>query len=143
MKFIKFAFLLTAISLFIFACTQSNNSPATVNNANKPINAPTPPAQPTATAPADEMASARKIYTDMCSRCHKDDGSGGKTEIEGETINAENLRSDKMKKMADEKYVDYIKNGIPDEGMPAFKDKLTDEQIKDVIKFIRTEFQGK
>lgn len=143
MKFNKFAFILTALSLFILACTQSDNpQTSTANNANKSVQ-PTQQAQPTATAPVDEMASARKIYTDMCSRCHKDDGSGGKTEIEGKTINAENLTSDKMKKMADAKYVDYIKNGIPDEGMPAFKDRLNDEQIRDVIKFIRTEFQEK
>lgn len=140
MKFFKFALLLTALSLFILACTETDTtktSPA--NDANK-LTQPTQQAQPTATV--DEMASTRKIYTDQCARCHKEDGSGGKTEIEGTTINAENLTTDKMKKMTDAKYVDYIKNGIPDEGMPAFKDRLTEDEIKNVIKFIRTEFQG-
>ena len=142
MKFFKFAFLLTAVSLFILACTETDTtktSPA--NDANKLTNMTPTQAQPTATV--DEMASVRKIYTDQCARCHKEDGTGGKTEIEGTTINAENLSTDKMKKMADAKYVDYIKNGIPDEGMPAFKDRLTEDEIKNVIKFIRTEFQGK
>ena len=141
MKFFKYGFLLTALSLFIFACAETDTvkkSPA--NDANKLIQ-PTQQAQPTATV--DEAASVRKIYTDQCARCHKENGTGGKTEIDGTTINAENLTTDKMKRMADAKYVDYIKNGITDEGMPAFKDKLTDDEIKNVIKFIRTEFQEK
>ncbi len=36
-----------------------------------------------------------------------------------------------------------IEKGIPDEGMPAFKGKLTDQQIKDVVNYIRTELQRK
>jgi mono/diheme cytochrome c family protein len=142
MKFFKFALLLTALSLFILACTETDTtktSPA--GDANKLTNTTPAQAQPTTTV--DELASTRKIYTDMCARCHKEDGTGGKTEIEGTTINAENLSTDKMKKMADAKYIEYIKNGIPDEGMPAFKDRLTEDEIKSVIKFIRTEFQGK
>lgn len=153
MKLLKIAFICSALAVFIFACNQtptgnntagsSANKPA-ANTAqtnanvfsNMPVNIPTDVKQ-------DENASGRKIYTEICANCHKEDGTGGKVTIEGKTINAENLTTDKMKNMADAKYVEYIKNGIPDEGMPAFKDKLNDEQIGSVIKFIRTEFQGK
>ncbi len=45
--------------------------------------------------------------------------------------------------MTDAKYIDYIENGIPDEGMPAFKGKLTDGEIKDVVIYIRKELQKK
>lgn len=143
MKFIKIGIVFSVIGAFVFACNQPTTTvnTNTVNNSNAAVVNTNANAQPTAAA--DEMAATRKIYKDMCAKCHKDDGSGGKTEIEGTTINAENLTSDKMKNMSDAKYVDYIKNGIPDEGMPAFKDRLTDRQINDVIKFIRTEFQGK
>ncbi len=141
MKFLKLSLVLSAIALFIFACSENktantNTTNIVVTNANTATNA-----QPT--APADVLADARKIYTDKCVKCHKEDGTGGKVTIEDKTINADNFTTDKMAKMADEKYFDYIKNGVPDEGMPAFKNQLTDEQIKNVVKFIRAEFQKK
>lgn len=142
MKFLKLSLVLSAIGLFIFAC--SENQPANTNTTNIVVtnaNKPATTAQPT--APADVLADARKIYTDKCVKCHKEDGTGGKVTIEGKTINADNFTTDKMAKMADEKYFDYIKNGVPDEGMPAFKDQLSEAQIKDVVKFIRAEFQKK
>ncbi len=142
MKFLKLSLILSALALFIFACTENktantNTTNVVVTNANKPA----ANAQPT--APADVLADARKTYTDKCVKCHKEDGTGGKTTIDGKTINADNFTTDKMAKMADEKYFDYIKNGVADEGMPAFKDQLSDAQIKDVVKFIRAEFQKK
>ena len=33
------------------------------------------------------------------------------------------------------------KNGFPEDGMPAFKGKLTDQEIKDVVAYIRKELQ--
>ena len=141
MKFFKTAFVLSAFALFITACSEAaKNTNNTANNmvvvTNSNVNAITKP-----TAVFDELASAREIYTTSCSNCHKDDGTGGKVEIEGKIINAENLTTDKMKKMADAKYINYIEKGIPDEGMPAFKGKLTDQQIKDVVNYIRKELQ--
>jgi len=141
MKFLKIGLITTAFALFIAACSETaNNTTNTANNTvvvtNSNANAITQP-----TAATDELASAREIYLISCSKCHKQDGTGGKVEINGKTIKAENLTTDKMKNMADAKYVGYIENGIPDEGMPAFKGKLTDEQIKDVINYIRKELQ--
>jgi mono/diheme cytochrome c family protein len=113
-----------------------------VTNTNTATNANTATdAKPTATA--ELLAEAKKTYSDKCVKCHKEDGTGGKVTIDGETINADNFTTAKMAAMADEKYFDYIKNGVPGEGMPAFKNQLTDEQIKDVVKFIRAEFQKK
>lgn len=141
MKIFKLSLICAALGLFIFACADdkpanTNTTNAVVANSNKATNA-----QPS--APANETADARKIYNESCANCHKEDGTGGKKVIEGKTINADNFTTDKMAAMADEKYIDYIKNGVPDEGMPAFKNKLSDEQIKSVVKFIRAEFQKK
>lgn len=142
MKFLKITLLLTTFALFATACNQpaANNSAANTNtkpntNANTTAVANTQPTM------ADELAAARKNYKEKCASCHKEDGSGGKVDIEGTIINAENLTTDKMKKMDDAKYIDYIENGIKDEGMPAFKGKLTDQEIKDIVKFIRKDFQ--
>ncbi|HSK74205.1 MAG TPA: cytochrome c [Pyrinomonadaceae bacterium] len=152
MRFLKIALVISALFLFILSCDQAptgnnaaNNSAVTgtTNNANgnnanvfnnMPVNIPPDVAQ-------DETASGRKIFMEICSNCHRENGTGGKITIEGKTINPDNLTTDKMKKMADEKYVDYIKNGVPDEGMPAFGDKLSDAEIQNVISFIRKELQ--
>jgi mono/diheme cytochrome c family protein len=138
MKLLKFSLVLLSISLFIFACTETENTKTTPANGANKIADTEPTAQPAA---ADEFAATRKIYTEKCARCHKDDGSGGKTEIEGTTINAENLTSDKMKKEPDAELVEHITDGIPSEGMPAFKGKLTEQEIKGLVTFIRKEFQ--
>jgi mono/diheme cytochrome c family protein len=141
MRFLKITLTISALLLFIAACNETKNTnSANVNNANSTVNNSTNP-QPTTTV--DELASAKMTYNDKCARCHKEDGSGGKIDIDGKVLNSEDLTSEKMKKMDDAKYIKYIENGIPDEGMPAFKDKLTDEQIKDVVKYIRAEFQSK
>lgn len=139
MRFLKLLFVISTVLIFIVACneTKSTNS-TTSNNANSTSqNTSTP--QPSATA--NELAAAQIIYKEKCSRCHKDDGTGGKVDFDGTEFNAEDLTSEKMKKMDDAKYIKYIEDGIPDEGMPAFKGKLTDQEIKDVVKFIRAEFQ--
>ncbi|HQU86526.1 MAG TPA: cytochrome c [Pyrinomonadaceae bacterium] len=142
MNFLKITVMLSSILLFGIACSTPSNTNSAANANSKPTNANTNAAtantQPTA---ADELASARKIYKEKCATCHKEDGTGGKVDIEGTIINAENLTTDKMKKMEEAKYIDVIENGIKDEGMPAYKGKLTDQEIKDVVKFIRKEFQ--
>lgn len=141
MQILKSFFVLSSIALFIFAC--ADNKPANTNSTNTAtVNANTTTNTQT-NAPANNVADARKIYADKCVKCHKEDGTGGKITIEGETINAEDFTADKMAKMPDEKYFEYIKNGVPGEGMPAFKNQLTDEQIREVVKFIRAEFQKK
>lgn len=139
MKLTKFVFILTAFALFIAACAKTETIQTTnVNIANNRVNS-TVNVQPTAAI--DEMASARKIYKDYCAKCHKEDGAGGKVVIEGETIKAANLTSEHSKKDEDSEIIEHIENGIKDEGMPAFKGRLTDEQIKDVVKYIRVELQ--
>ena len=130
---LKIAVSLAIIALFIFACTQNQAPPTNTSDAAN--------ASPTATQTPDELAEGRKHYKEQCARCHKDDGSGGEVVDEGKTLKVEDLRTEKMKKESDEEYIEYMVKGIPDEGMPSFKDILTDEQMKEVVKFIRKEIQ--
>src|SRR5215213_3952977 len=139
MKIIKLCLCLSAIGLFIFACSEnktanSNTTNIVVTNTNTATNA-------APTAAPDELASAKKIYLDKCVRCHKEDGTGGKTEIDGVKINAPNLTSDKLKKEPDSEFIEAIEKGFPDDGMPAFKGKISDAEIKNLVKLIRKEFQ--
>lgn len=142
MKSFKFGLILTALTFFIIACNQTGsvntNAPA---NAN-PIAAASPQPE-TAPAAIDDLASARKIYSEQCVRCHKEDGSGGASVIDGKKIKAANFASERMKKDEDAEWIEVIENGEKEDGMPAFRGKLSDEEIKDLVKFIRREFQQK
>ena len=142
MKFLKIALVLSANLLFIIACnqTQTINTNITGNTAavtNSNISIATP-------APAeDELASARKIYSEQCVKCHKEDGTGGVSIINGKRIKAQNFTSDRQKKEPDSEYIEVIKNGEEEDGMPAFKGKISDDDIKNLVKLIRKDFQGK
>ncbi len=142
MKFLKIALVLSANLLFIIACnqTQTINTNITGNTAvvtNSNISIATP-------APAeDELASARKIYSEQCVKCHKEDGTGGVSIINGKRIKAQNFTSDRQKKAPDSEYIEVIENGEKEDGMPAFKGKISDDDIKNLVKLIRKDFQGK
>lgn len=133
---IKMLCLLIASVFYVVACT--SNQPA-INTANTNIAKPAATAQPAATV--DELAAGRKIYADNCAACHKEDGTGGKIEIEGKTLSVDNLTSDKIKSFDDAKITRYIVNGVEDEGMPAFKDKLSEAEIREVVRYVRIGIQ--
>ena len=144
MKIFKMCLCLSAIGLFIFACagnqtTTSNSTNRAAANTNSPSNSAVNTATPTA-AP-DELASAKKIFLDKCVRCHKEDGTGGETNIDGRKIKAPNFTSDKLKKEPDAEFIEAIEKGFPDDGMPGFKGKISDDEIKNLVKLIRKEFQ--
>jgi mono/diheme cytochrome c family protein len=124
-------------AVFFTAC--SNDGSNTANSSNK-MNEPVTPL-PAATI--DELASGKEVFEKNCVICHQADGSGGKVTIEDKSLNVENLRSNKIKGFSDEKIIGYIMKGVPDEGMPAFKDKLSEGEMRDVVLFIRKEFHNK
>lgn len=145
MRYVKSVLVSACLALFVFACNQAanntaNNAVVTTNNARANSNAP---ANTTTSTPADEIASGKSVYLERCVKCHKENGTGGAVDVMGEKHTAANFTSERMKKDSDEEFVKVIENGEVEEGMPAFKGKLTDEQIKSVVKFIRKEFQGK
>lgn len=145
MTTLKIALCLAACALLAAACTSApdSNQTAGANNA-RPANAPA--AAPTAARPAptaDEMAAVRGVYAKECQRCHKPDGAGGPFEEEGiKPLKVPSLRTGGAARHTDEQLARKISNGDIDEGMPAFKSKLTPEQINQLVRLIRVEFQG-
>jgi mono/diheme cytochrome c family protein len=113
--------------------------PASTNENLSANQAPKTPPVPAATV--DELASGKKAYETNCMICHKSDGTGGKVSIEGENLNVEDLTTKKIKGFSDEKMISYIMNGIEEEGMPSFKRKLSEGEMRDVVRYIRTELQ--
>jgi mono/diheme cytochrome c family protein len=135
-------FVLSAVLLFIIACNQTQttntnpaNNTAVVTNSNNSIATPE--------MAADELASARKIYSQICINCHKEGGTGGESVIDGKKIKAPNFTTDRMKKEPDAEFIEIIENGELGDGMPAFKNRLSNDDIKNLVRLIRKDFQGK
>lgn len=149
MKSLKLASIFAAMTLFVIACSNNQttnintnvNTVAAINSNAVAPNAAVPNAA-TTTAP-DELAAAGKIYTEQCSKCHKDDGTGGVSDIDGKKIKAPNFASERMKNDHDSEWIEVIEHGAKEDGMPAYKGKISDTEIKKLVKYIRREFQGK
>lgn len=137
MKNLKILIILGAL-LIAAGCGEAGpantagNNKAVGNSNTGPNSSPAP-----ATSPVDELATGRGLYVQNCAGCHKEDGTGGAVTIEGKTIEPDDLTADKIKKMDDARISKYIHDGIEDEGMPAFKDKLTEAQIREVVRYVR------
>jgi len=142
MKYLKLSIVAVAIAVFAFACGQnaSNTSGNAANNGTKPntatpVNSGSTNAANSTTSDAGDGAA---LYKANCAECHKPDGKGGKITKDGKTIDPDDLTADKMKGKTDEKLTQYINDGMPDDGMPAFKDKLNAAQIKAIVDHVRT-----
>jgi len=62
-------------------------------------------------------------------------------EVDGKRFKVPSLREGHALQHTDDKFIAQINEG--EEEMPGFKDKLTQAEIQDLVKFIRKEFQGK
>ena len=78
--------------------------------------------------------SPEASYKAKCAACHGPDGAGATTA--GKKLGAKDLHSPAVTAMTDAELLDITKNGK--EKMPAYGKSLTDDQIKSLIKYIRT-----
>lgn len=136
MRILKLSIVAVFAFIVFAACSQEQTS------APSGPETPAAPAEPAAPATPDEVATGENIYKQNCMKCHKEDGTGGDVEIRGHTLKAENLVSDKMKKEPDSVYIEYITKGVPSEGMPSFNEKLSQDEMKAVVKYIREKLQS-
>lgn len=134
MRVFKISLLLATAVIFAAACDQS----AVAINGPQNTDSVASNSQPQQSAPVDNATTAKELYAINCMICHKDSGKGGKITIQGRAINPADLASGHMKKHSDEKIFSHISDGDPDEGMPSFKDKLTDDEIKMIVTHIRS-----
>lgn len=84
------------------------------------------------TAPvlADDAAA---LYKSKCQACH---GADGKPSAAGEKLGAKDFHTPDVAKMSDADLVKITKEGKGK--MPAYASKLTDDQINELVKFVRT-----
>ena len=136
MKLISLALTCVAIALAVSACTET----ATPTNTNT-SRAAGSPAAPAATATPDPVATARANYAKHCEGCHGPTGEGGLVKVDNKQIKVPSLKADHAIKHTDDEITKMITAGH--ESMPAFKDKMTAQEIGHMVKFVRSEFQGK
>jgi cytochrome c6 len=72
------------------------------------------------------------LYKSKCQVCHGPDGKGSAA---GQKMGARDFHSPEVAKESDADLIKVTKEGKGK--MPKFEGKLTDDQIKDLIKFIR------
>ena len=84
--------------------------------------------------PAAHADDAAALYKTKCAACHGPDGSG--STATGKAMGAPDFRSDEVQKQTDAQLTDATANG-KGKKMPAYKGKLTDDQIKQLVGYIR------
>jgi mono/diheme cytochrome c family protein len=133
-----FSLLLTCavIALFGIACTETA-TPTNTSTATRTAS----PAAPSPAASVDPFAAASANFAKNCEACHGPNGEGGLAKVDNKQIKVPSLKSDHAIKHTDDQIAKMITNG--EEEMPPFKDKVSPQEIADLVKFVRKEFQGK
>jgi cytochrome c6 len=85
------------------------------------------------TAGALAQDDAASLYKSKCQMCHGADGKGSPA---GQKLGVRDFHSPEVAKESDADLIKITKEGKGK--MPKFEGKLTDDQIKDLIKYIRT-----
>ncbi len=87
-------------------------------------------------APVAKGRSAQDNWDMRCTGCHGADGKGQTKK--GKALKAPDFTSQKFQQeTAEEEIEDAISNGVPKSKMPAFKGKLSDAEIQELVKFVR------
>jgi cytochrome c6 len=86
------------------------------------------------TAPT-QAQDAGATFKSKCAVCHAPDGSG--SGAMGKQLGVTDLRADEVQKQTDAQLNDSITNGKGTK-MPAYKGKITDDQIKGLVGYIRS-----
>lgn len=132
------------VVIFAFVAISACGGPAANNAASNNANKATSNGNSSATtgnatnSPATAQIDGKQLYTESCQICHKDTGKGGPVTVEGKKLKPADLTGGPSKKHSDDAVAKDISEGSPDDGMPAFKDKLKPEEIKAIVGYIRT-----
>lgn len=132
MKFRRTALLTALFAIFGASCSKQTGPTMTNRNTN---------AATASSATPDPFAATRGVFAKNCQSCHGVDGKGGPVKLEdGTRLKVPSLREGHALRHPDSDFRKQIIEG--GDGMPSFKTKLSAQQIDDLIKFVRHEFQG-
>lgn len=134
MKLCRTSLLIAIIAFFVTSCSKQATPPTSITRPSANNGA-------TAAATPDPFAATRVVFAKDCQTCHGVDAKGGPVKLEdGTRLRVPSLREGHSLRHPDSDFRKQIQAG--GDGMPAFKDKLSSQQIDELIKFIRQEFQG-
>ena len=123
--------LALAIALMIGCDRASETSRKSSTNAASPLITPT-------NNPTPDVV--RINFAKHCASCHGE-GDAAVVKVNDKTLRVPSLRKGHALDHTDEQLGQQIADG--DDEMPAFKDKLSPEEIKELVRYIREEFQRK
>jgi mono/diheme cytochrome c family protein len=126
------ALVVMSFALLLMAACQADKTANTppANNSSAPVKS-TP----------DEFAATRASYEKNCKLCHMANGEGGPVKLDdGTKLKVPSLREGHALKHPDSDFVKQISKG--GDGMPAFGEKLKPEEINEMVRFVRHEFQA-
>jgi cytochrome c6 len=83
---------------------------------------------------AVDQAKGGELYKSKCASCHGPDGKGETSA--GKALKVKDLAADETQNMHDSELKTLIETGKGK--MPAYKGKLTNQEIEDLVQFIRT-----
>ncbi len=135
MKFLKTSAVLIFAVIFSIAC---GGATETTNTAPKPTNSNSGTIA-NANQPAGDLKpmapsfDAKTFYGEKCALCHSEDGKGNAQMKLKDMPDFTNAAW--QKKESDEEFAKIIKEGK--KPMPAFGDKLSDDQIKALVAQVR------
>jgi len=143
MRRLPASLLFVAALLSAAGCNSAPPTNQTTANANaRPAATAATPVSSAPAAPTDEFAATRATYAQFCIACHKPDGTGGIRELDdGTKLKVPSFREGHALEHTDADFARQIANG--GDGMPAFKNRLDQQRIDALVRFIRHEFQGK
>ena len=92
-----------------------------------------PPPAPVVTA----ASGLQETYLRKCAFCHAEDGTGNTKK--GKKLRVPDFTSAKWQQhTSDDEMTGIIEKGNPKRKMPAFKDKLTPQQIQALVPYLRS-----
>jgi len=83
--------------------------------------------------PSQAQSKPASVYKANCASCHGTEGDANTAM--GRSLRLRDLRSPDVQKRTDANLTDLITNGLAT--MPAFKDKLTKDQIQQQVAYLR------
>jgi mono/diheme cytochrome c family protein len=87
-------------------------------------------------APVTNVHPPGQIWEERCIRCHGADGRGRTKQ--GRKLKTPDMTLPKWQShLSDEKIIQAITDGVPKRKMPAFKQKLSKEEIQALVPYIR------
>jgi mono/diheme cytochrome c family protein len=102
--------------------------------------APTNPAAGNPVKPtAESIARGRELYQQNCVVCHGADGRGDGPQAAQLNPAPSDFRLH-VPLHTDPQFYAFISGGFPGSAMPAFRDQLSDEDIWNLVNFLRTQF---